>query len=282
MTHHTLTDVTLWREGATQQGRLTVREDELVFEGQTERLTLSPVQFVSIERPARLTPGVWVKVETGGEAGPATVYFKEQPGAGGARPIFDALRHFPNSGHFDCWTWTAERGGRRGGLRSAEAPRNPWKFHFAVLKRAVIAATDPGTLRLSVRGLRKPRTRNVPLTRVKGYTRETLTAKRQLLSLAADTLLLLVGLGLLMGIAGLLLRPGNGEDALPAFAGFALWFLIGMGIGLMMALIHGLPTLFRVRTFELFYLDGVGDLGVLPPQAESLANWLTSHEISER
>jgi hypothetical protein len=117
------TDVMLRSDGSVQEdtGDLTIERDSVRFHGGRGPVSLTDIQFVSIGRPPGLALGDWVKVEYAQALQASTVYFKGKGAEGGAKRIFSAMQHWPNSGQFECRVWVQRN--HRFRLTLGSAPR---------------------------------------------------------------------------------------------------------------------------------------------------------------
>ncbi len=296
---HTLSDVIIWRDGITRRGdltireeHLTIREEHLVFTSQTEQLSITHVQFVSLEKPRKLTPGAWVRVAYGTGAEPDVVYFKPQKHTGDTHSLFATLQHFPNSGQFDCWVWiTYPR--RSYQMRLTFAPHKYRELTF--LRKATITFTDKHTLNLSIGGRIKS---SLVASRITGFTQKTLTVRQQIQNVVRDTLLMSARMSLSMPVILLLQYIINSIQSLlklhpkPALEIIPLQLLILCSVlsaGVFVShLFLTFPLLLYLRKLELFtftcnYSKPWGwEFGVLPQHAEHVVTLLEAHGVKNQ
>jgi hypothetical protein len=173
---------------------------------------------------------------------------------------------------FECRVWASR-------YRLRPAPRKPGGF--ATLKKAYLASSDGEALTLSTRGQKR---RQVPLAEVEGFTNELLTAGRQLRSQVLEWVLVGAVVGLVVAGVGFFLRPqGTALAPLDLVANLSLLFALGGGLALVGGLLWSIPSLLRIRTWDLFTLKfrngGGWELGVPRQQAEEVVQFLQSHQV---
>lgn len=278
MTMHGFTEVTLRSDGAiqTDMGDLTIREDSIQFDGHKESVRITNTQFVSVGKPSGLVFGDWVRVEYGEDIHPSVVFFKEKKSVGGVNRIYSALQDYPNSRQFECRVWVRPK--RRFRITLGSAPRKHWGL--TILKKGVIASTRAQMLTLVVRGLEKC---EIAMSEITGFRQESLTVKRQLLSMGLDTLIGGAGIGLLVSVVYLIQQSNIGQASL---IGFVNLFALFAGIGITLEFLWAIPTLLRMRAFELFTLEfktgRQWEFGVSEQQVENVVETMRSYGIENQ
>ncbi|GEM_PF-4235329 len=181
---------------------------------------------------------------------------------------------------FACRVWLDRR---RPANRSqlGMAPRRHWQFHMItkIPTQGAIAITPAETL---VRFVRDKPYSEMPLRCAEGFTHRRLTVGWQLLDIALDVLMYSAGIGLLTTLVGLLQGAHPGVTAWMYFRGL---FLIGLGLGLLMGPLMALPTLLKIRAYEVFSIESEFkpvDFGVAPQQADQIVRLLEAHGVKNQ